>query len=329
MIMAAINRRTLLTVSAYAAFFMLCFVAFAHWTFPYERLRDTIVARVAAANTGSGPTNKLTIGELGPHWLTGVALSSVKMERTPVSSDELPTRITLDELTLHAAPLRFLLGGIGVDYDATVGAGEIDGSYRQSRDGPHQVESKLDAVDLGKLGLGSVLGIPMQGIADGAIEVQLAEKPTDTHGTVQLHIKQLRLGDGKAKVKIPGMGGGLTLDPIDAGNTDLKLSIRDGVATVERLEAKGKDLSLTGSGSVRLARSLPLSRIDLTIEVKFDKGYTERSERTKAAFELMAASPVIQRAQSPDGTMRFRVSGTLASPRSSPAAPSGQRSRAD
>jgi type II secretion system protein N len=290
-------------------------------------LRDTIVARVAAANTGAGPANKLTIGELGPDWFTGIALTSVKMERTAASADDMPTLISFDQLTVHPAILRFLLGGVGVDFDATVGNGDIDGSYRQSRDGPHQVQSKLDAVDLGKLGLGSVLGLPMRGTADGTVDVQLAEKPTDTHGTVELHIKQLRLGDGKAKVKIPGMGGGLTLDPVDAGTTDLKLNIRDGVATVERLDAKGKDLSLTGSGSVRLARALPQSRIDLTIEVKFDKGYTQRSERTKAAFELMAASPLMQRAQSPDGTMRFRVSGTLANPRSSPAAPSGASAR--
>jgi type II secretion system protein N len=322
--MAAINRQTLLSVSAYALFFLVCFIAFAHFCFPYDRLRDVIVARVSSANTGSGPANKLTIGELGPDWFTGISLTSVKLERTPASPEEPPTRLALDELTLHASPWRFLFGGVGVDFDAEIGAGEIDGSYRQSRDGPHQVESTLDAVDLGKLGLGSVLGMPMQGIGSGNIDVQLAEKPTDTHGSVELHIKQLRLGDGKAKVKIPGMAGGLTLDTIDAGTTDLKLNIRDGVATVERLEAKGKDITLTGSGSVRLARALPQSRIDMTLEVKFDKAYTQRSERTKAAFELMGASPLMQRASSPDGSLRFRVSGTLANPRSTPAAPSAQ-----
>jgi type II secretion system protein N len=319
--MQAFSKRTLLTFGAYAVFFVFCFLVFAHWTFPYDRARDVLMARVSGGGLANG-SNKLTIGELGPDWLTGIALTAVTFERPPATPDEAPSRLALDELKLHAAPLTFLFGGVGVDFDASVGKGEIEGSYEGTRSGPpHQFASTLDSVDLARLGLGSFLGIPMQGIADGTIEVQLAEKPADTHGLIDLQIKQLRLGDGKAKVKIPGMGGGLTLDPIDAGATQIKLNIRDGVATVERLEAKGKDLQLTGSGSVRLATALPQSRIDLTIEVRFDKGYTQRSERTKIAFELMEASPVIKRATSADGTMRFRVAGTLAAPRAAPASP--------
>jgi type II secretion system protein N len=319
--MRAFNKRTLLTVGAYAVFFVCCFLIFAHWTFPYDRVRDVLIARVGAGGSASG-SSKLTIGELGPDWLTGVSLTAVTLERTAALPDEAPSRLALDELTLHAAPLTFLFGGVGIDFDASVGQGEIEGNYRGERSGPpHQFASTLDSVDLARLGLGSFLGIPMRGTADGMIEVQLAEKPADTHGAIDMQIEQLRLGDGKAKIKVPGMGGGLTLDPIDAGATQIKLIIRDGVATVERLEAKGKDLQMTGSGSVRLATALPQSRIDLTLEVKFDKGYTQRSERTKIAFELMEASPVIKRATSADGTMRFRVSGTLAAPRASPASP--------
>jgi type II secretion system protein N len=320
--MMAINKRNLLAIAAYAAFFLFCFLLFARWTFPYDRLRDVLVSRVASAKSPSGVSNKLTIGHVGPAWLFGLALTSIKLERATTSPDETPTRLMLDELSLRASPLRFLFGSIGVDYDAAVGQGEIDGSYLGStKTGAHDIAATLEDVDLAKLGLGSLFGMPMQGTAEGTIDVQLADKPNETHGNVELQIERLRLGDGKAKVKIPGMGGGLTLDPVDAGTTEVKLTIREGVATVEKLQAKGKDLELAGSGSIRLGTTLGLSRIDMTVEVKFDKGYTQRSDRTKVAFELMEGNPMIKRATSEDGTMRFRVSGTLANPRAVPAAP--------
>lgn len=316
--MPAINKRTLITVAAYAALFLVCFLIFAQRTFPYDRLRDLLVARVASASSPGSPT-KLTIAELEPDWFTGVTFSDVQYERAPTTADEAPTRLVVDELTVHAQLLRFLFGGVGVDFDADVGGGAIDGTYSAPRQGPFQVESSLSDVDIARLGLGSLLGVPMRGTAEGTVDVQLSDKPAETNGTVELLIKQLKLGDGKAKVKIPGMPGGLTLDAIDAGNTEIKLKIREGVATVEKLEAKGKDIELTGSGSLRLARAITQSRIDLNIEVKFDKGYTQRSERTKIAFELMESSPVIKRATNADGAMRFRVSGTIAAPRSTPA----------
>lgn len=320
--MPAINKRALLSVALYALFFFVCFAIFVQRTFPYDRLREWLTERVAAS--GSTPPSKLTIGELGPDWITGVTLSNVQLERSAASADELPTKLSVDEVTVHAQLLRSLFGSLGLNFDAVVGQGGIEGAYHGNRQGQNQVAATLDQLDIARLGLGSLLGLPMKGVASGNIDVQLSEKPAETNGKVELSIKQLKLGDGKAKVKIPGMVGGLTLDQLDAGNTEIKLNIREGVATVERLEAKGKDIELTGSGSLRLAQALGQSRIDLNIEVKFDKAYKERSERTKVMFELMEASPIIKRATNEDGSMRFRISGTVASPRSTPAAGAGK-----
>ena len=139
----------------------------------------------------------------------------------------------------------------------------------------------------------------------------LGEQAAGTQGDVVMTIDKLVLGDGKSKVKVPGMAGGLTLDPIDAGTLDLKVDVKDGVATVEKMESKGKDLELSGSGSIRIARPFSQSRADITLAVKFSDAYKQRSDRTKVAFELMSQNPMIKRATGSDGMMRFKLTGSL------------------
>src|SRR5262249_48818958 len=148
----------------------------------------------------------------------------------------------------------------------------------QKKDGPTHTQAKLDDFDLEKLGISGLLGVPIQGKANGAVDVTLSEQAAETQGDVDLRIEGLRLGDGKAKVKIPGMGG-MTLERIDAGILTLKVTIKEGVATIERLECKGKDLELSGSGSIRLVRPFGQSRADLTLGAKFENAYTQRNDR--------------------------------------------------
>jgi type II secretion system protein N len=316
-------KQNLLIYGGYAAFFLTCFVLFAYWTFPYERVRDLLEAKASSNAPGAAET-KLSIAELGPHWLTGVALSGITLEKR-APEDDAPSKVSVDELTLHASPFRLLFGGYNVSFGAEIGDGEISGSYAQSEGEPMEIDAELDAVDLERLGAGGYLGIPIAGAASGVIDLALAQQAAGTQGDVELRIENLRLGDGKSKVKVPGMAGGLTIDAIDAGALELKLAVRDGVATIERMEAKGKDLELSGSGSIRIASPFAQSRADITLAVKISDGYRERgSERTKAALDLMKESPVIKRATGPDGMMRFKLTGALTSLRSAPAGPASR-----
>jgi type II secretion system protein N len=130
---------------------------------------------------------------------------------------------------------------------------------------------------------------------------------------------------------VPGMGGGLTLATLDAGKLELRVSIKDGVATIERMESKGKDLELNGSGSIRLANPVSQSRADVLLSVKISDAYKQQNDKTKMMFELMDQNPVTQAAKTSDGSLRFRLTGTLAALRPVPggaAGPSGRAGRA-
>lgn len=321
------RRQTILLGLGYTAFFILCFVLAAYYTFPYERLRDIITQRLTTDSAdGSGPKTTVHIDELSPHWLTGIALEGVKVERTEPGASE-PTLIEVDEVTLNVAPIALMLGTVEVSYSAEAGDGSIEGTYESDKEGKaRHVVAELDALDLGKLGAGSFLGVPLSGIATGTVDIDLPEVATASAGLIDLKIEQLALGDGKNKVKIPGMAGGLTLDKLDAGTLELKIALKEGVAAIEKLEAKGKDLELDGSGSVELAYPLSRSRAAVTLGFKVSDGYKNRSDRTKMAFELLSGNPVMKRATGSDGMTRLQLSGVLTALRPRPAAPTAAAS---
>jgi type II secretion system protein N len=318
--LSKLNRKALLIGGAYALFFGFCFVLSAYYTFPYDRARDVIAARVAALPPAPGQqAAKLTIEELGPHWLTGIAAHGVQFERKGLTANDPTTKLAIDELTVRASLFGLLRKRADVKFGIEVGDGDANGSYAAAEGDPTHFDAELDELDLGKLGIGSYLGIPLAGSASGTIDLTVGDKPAETQGSIDMHITGVKLGDGKAKVKLPGMPGGLTIDAIDAGELELKVTIRDGVASIEKLESKGKDLALAGSGSVRVVKAVSQSRTDLTLGVKFDEGYTKKSERTKTVFELMGSNPLLKRATSADGTIRFRLTGPLGNLRAAPA----------
>jgi type II secretion system protein N len=322
MALALPKRKQVLVAAGYTLFFVVCFVLSAYYTFPYDRARDLLVRRAAALPPPAGKEPvKLTIAEIGPHWLTGVALQGVQYEQKSTVASEPPLKLAADELTVRLSLLSLLPGdSMAIELGAEVGDGSIEGEYELFQRQPRAIEAELDEVDLDKLGLGSYLGVPLKGKASGTISMGPIDTPNTMQGDIELHIDGLKLGDGKSKIKLPGMPGGLTLDTLNAGDLDLKVAIRDGVGSIEKLESKGKDMQLTGSGSVRMAKQLGQSRVDLAMGVKVEEGYTSKSERMKAAFDLMSNSPLLKRAMTPDGTIRFRLTGPLTTMRAAPGA---------
>jgi type II secretion system protein N len=212
-----------------------------------------------------------------------------------------------------------LTGKPQVAFDVTVGDGTLEGSYAQRGEAGWAFEAELDGFDLGRLGIGGTLGIPLAGKATGTIAIEAGERVTEDEGEIRLKIDGLVLGDGKNKVPIPGMGAGLTVDPIDAGTLTVEVAIRQGVASIERLEAEGKDLELKASGAIRPVRPLERVRLDLTLELGFADAYKGRNDRTRALFDLLGSQPLVKRATTADGKIRLRVSGAPDSLRSRPA----------
>ena len=72
----------------YSAFYCLCLLVFAYLTFPYERLRDRIVAEFNAHQTGPKPL-RLKLGDLSSYWLSGIEAEQIELisPAEPATSD--------------------------------------------------------------------------------------------------------------------------------------------------------------------------------------------------------------------------------------------------
>jgi type II secretion system protein N len=320
--------RTWLTYGGYTAFFLACFVLFALVGFPYDRLARFLeqeVARVWPAATPGGAPTRLTIGDIGPTFGLGVELENVRIEQDPPQPGRMPVAIALDALAIHPSFVSLVAGHHKVGFDATVGDGSVEGTFVASDTG-WALDAELDTVDFAKLGLGGVLGVPVAGTASGRVRWAGGEEASSDEGEVTLQVDGLVLGDGKAKMPVPGMGQGLTVEPIKAGKLDLRIAIHQGIAAIEKCEANGEDIELRAGGSVRIGHPFARSRVDATIEWKFADAYKKRNDRTRAVFELMEANPLLKRATGADGTMRFALSGTPQTLNSRPAGAVGAAS---
>lgn len=319
------NRRTLTALLGYSAFFSFFFLLFAYWSFPYGRLRGLIAEQ---ARTAIG--YELSIGELSPHWLSGVHLTEVRLTKPAASADAEPQEIKLEEATVRAAILPFLLGKKVVQFWASDGTGEAEGTVTLD-DESFAVEATLEGLDLDAIGLGDFIGISLRGVASGTLALSLPETLTEAVLQTDLTISELAVGDGKTKARLfeklsssPMLRGGLIIDRINAGTLTLQMESDKGVATFKTFSIEGPDLKLKGTGSVRLARPLGRSRVDATLAVNITDAYRDRNDRTKAMFQLMDMVPDIKRARSADGTLTFQLSGPLMSLRGVPVgAPAG------
>jgi type II secretion system protein N len=140
---------------------------------------------------------------------------------------------------------------------------------------------------------------------------------------MELKIEGLRIGDGKAKLTVPGLRNGMTLEEVDAGTLDIAMKAQNGSADIVRFATDGKDLKIHGEGSLRLANPLRRSRPDIQLELSLSDAYKNKTDRTKALFEILSMQPDWQRATGADGALNLHVTGTLQTPR---ATPGGSRS---
>lgn len=317
------TRTNLLAGAGYTSFFFVWFLLFAYWTFPYDRVTNFL----ADAIEKSGVGYSVEIGDLDPYWVTGVELENVLLTKvgalaTPEAEGKKEPSFRIVEARARLGIFPLLFGNRALRFDAELEQGAIEGEY-EDRGEAKRIDATLSKIDLSKVGLlSSLVDLPFKGELEGQVDMELAAEPAKSTGKAELTMRGLVIGDGKAKLKIGAMGG-ITIDPIEVGNVTIELDVKDGVGSVKKLAADGKDVELTGSGEIHLSEPLSRSRMDLLLRVKFTDAYRNKSDRTKAMFALLdgSAIPQVRSAKTPDGALQFKIVGSVATAR---AVPSGR-----
>jgi len=322
-----------LAIAGYAAFFFLAFLVAAYLTFPWDRLRDYVIQEVERPAGPGGarvPSGwELDIVDLSPAGLAGVTAEGVRIAKRPEVPGEGPQmELVLDRVDAHASVFGLLTGSPGGSLDATLAGGDVSLAVSGNEDA-RDIDLELSGVQLRRIGLlRAFLPVPVVGRISGDVDVTLTADRAETTGTVDFTIEGLTAGDGQAKLPVPGMGDGITLERLDAGDLDLEATIEEGVADITTLAADGTDLTLAGDGNLRLGTPLDRSILDLLLYVKFKDAYRDRNDRTRALFSLLEVSPQLTRARTPDGGLQFELGGPLggrlrASPAGSSPPPGG------
>jgi type II secretion system protein N len=311
------TKQQILVASGLVAVFLLSCCFSGYLSFPYGRLGDLAVQEIEYPK---GPTGErrasgtqIDIGSVSPTLIPGGAtLEDVRIVKRGSRPGDEPMEISVDELSARVGLLSLLVGNTSVSFDAEIGGGAIEGEYS---DGATEtsIEASIERVDLAELGvLRSLMkGVPIEGELGGEIDLTVNDEREQTNGSVDLTIAGLTIGDGQSKFPIEGMGDGITIEQIDAGDLNLVLAVESGTATVETFEADGADIHLEGEGTIQVMRPLEASQLDLFLMFKFADAYRDRNDRTRGMFTMMDFAPRLRPARTPDGALRYRITGTI------------------
>lgn len=305
---------------------------------------------------GIGTGMDVRISELDLHLLpvgvsaTGVTLHPRKPFGSPIappagappSSGEDPDKaktMFVDSLRISVPVFDLLFGKQAASLRVEAFGGTLTGSGGLGSDGG-EMEGALENLVLARIpGLGQLLPLPMTGTltlrADGRAPAQKppASAPpppaqkggkappprldlAKAQGQLEIHLDQGTLGDGKAKLKVPGdpfLSQGLTFPKLLLGNLAGKLTVDRGRATFDQVHSRSADAEIWLDGYVELRDPFPQSELHLYLRFKPSAALIAREPTMEILSNAMAAG------KRPDGALGFAVTGSLAVPRSRPA----------
>lgn len=318
--------KKILPYIGYPLFYFFCFVVFAYYTFPYEKLRDRIVAEFEKPAGAASAGERLDIESLGPYWLSGLRASGVRWVKTtpPASPDEKPKRSVLevDDARARVRLLPLLLGRLSVGFGADAFDGKIAGAF-STKGEERRLRLKLSELSLHRLTpMMPEGGLPLGGMLNGELDFALPEqKAQKATGRLDLTIQDFFVGDGKAKIQ------GLALPRMNIGDLVMSAEASEGVLKLDKVAAGGRDLELGMEGRLTLRDPLSESIYDMHLRFKLADAYRTKNEVTKSLFgapdskmpALFEMDPKVKQSKRADGFYSWQVSGLFRSPQFLPA----------
>lgn len=313
-----------LRFAGYPLFYLLCLLLFARLTFPYDAVKDRILAEFSARQTDAVP-KRLEIEDVSGYWLFGVEADGVALISPPAlagpggpDDKETPKPKVLNVDSLHGSVslLRLLFGTVAVDFGLEMGDGVVEGEFVKSSE---ESELVLDIENVSVAGLApleEIVELPMAGILAGHLEFIMPEGQfKDADGSLELTIEGLEVGDGKAKIRDT-----IALPKLRAGDLKLSAEAVKGKLEIGEFSAEGPDFQLKSDGSLRLRDPFGGSLADLRLNFKFKDVYKNKNDITRGLFGapnskvpgLFDLDPKIKRAKGKDGFYGWRVTGQVA-----------------
>lgn len=311
----------------YPVFYLVCLALFLVLTFPFDKLRDRVVATFNAQQRSSATPQRLAIDTLGSHWLTGVKANGVRLTSPSTDPTKPDSKIVLDEVRASVSLLGLVFGTRDVTFGIDAFEGTVKGTYVESAK-ERKVDVTIEGVDLSKVeAIAAAAGFPLEGRLDGTVSFLLPEgKASKASGKVKLDIKDMLAGTAKElTVKTPL--GPFTLPRLKVGNFTVEGEAKDGVLKLSKIGASGGDVDVNGDGRVQLRENATDAGLDATIRFKVNDAYRNKNDKTKMLFgtpggkdkPMLEMDPTMAKSKNAEGFYGLTVKGTLARPDVKPA----------
>jgi type II secretion system protein N len=295
--------RRLWKIGGTAAFGSFVFFMVFVLTLPFNRVRDYMVA--LADKNGYD----VEIKSAGPALGVGIRLTDVTVSTRPADGGK-PTRILVPFAKLRWSLLGALAGRKTYQVSANLFKGDVDVETTQSKS-ESSLQVAVTAIDLSEIPfVKAAINLPLS----GSIDLQLDDKmpglrASATKGTLTWTCRNCALGDGKAKLIIPGnplLAEGLLLPKIRLGEFVGRVVMDKGVGRLQGVQSKSPDGELFLEGEIKLGDTLAASSLDLYVRFKLSDTLLKSSDKLRTIMQFAGSS-----GKRPDDFYGLRISGPL------------------
>lgn len=284
---------------AYTALFVLSFLLFLYWMFPYDMLKDRVAA---AIEEPMGRQVEVSIGEIEPYYFTGLALTDVKLSGR--SDGGTVPLANFSKVRVRASFFSLLFGNPRLSFLLKAGKGEIEGVTHQTDEG-FVIDVDFDDFDVSTVKLlESETGLKLTGKIEGSMELNVDRtRAVRTSGKVDLTLKDLKLG--ASQLTVAGSNIPIPETVISKGSgSRIKLVIDKGAVSVDEFKLADGDLSVDIKGKVFLSTVVSNYRLNLT-------GTFKVSDALAQAIPFLF---IAEKQKQEDGSYPVTITGRIAEP---------------
>ena len=281
---------------------------------PKDQLKSRLETELSYDSWAGKPLGlgmDVTIGDLDLTVLTGPGIRArdIVLRTRPVKADQKPVRHIIDELKVSVGVLGAIFRRPTVRYRATLLEGVIAG---RSSIAPKQASHHIEAHDITFTGAPSIrqaVGIPVEGVARLVLDVTAPQKQlAQASGSLELDIEDIVIGDGKAKLAIPGdpfLSAGITFPKLNLGKLSGRVAIEKGRARFESVRVSSPDADATLDGYIDLRDPIGRSEIHAYLKFRPSDALVKREPTIELLNNAMTAGKRL------DGYLGFQLTGTL------------------
>ena len=310
-----IRQRKVLKVTGFVVLALVVFVFALARTFPYHRVESKL--REAIGDKYDVEIMDVRAG----FWPGSVVVESMTLKTRPTEKDKKPALIYFEQVDLDIGLFSLITGTVAVDVEATIPGGTINLELEDSKKGrrivAHTSGLALDMLPWVK----QTVGLPMSGPLDVNANIWLPKHNwAKAGGEISLSCIGCTVGDGKAKlVMTPPKTGrrrsknaeifakqGLEVPKLNLGVAEAKMTIKDGVGTIDKFTAKSKDGWLSIDGEIKFAKNVGKSKLPGCLKFQLSQELKDR-EKKFGNIEFMLP----EKSRQDDASYAIPLKGTL------------------